>query len=143
MNNDYNYTIINTYIINGVYSICMLYDTTLLCIIIIIIIIYSLLCVEWCLYLYLYIYMNIILLIIYYNYMQLILPHSTWAIWAGTLSDAIEIHVGMPPYHHLVPNNPAYIYHDEQEGNYFGFFNKRKNAFQYRYTGQELPPKIV
>ena len=52
----------------------------------------------------------------------MILPHSTWAIWAGVLSDAEEIHVNIE-YHPMRPNNKNYWYHSEKWKRYFGLYN--------------------
>ena len=67
----------------------------------------------------------------------MIIPQSSWAIWAGALSNAVEIHTNIGPRFSLI-HDPTYIYHDEATGNYWGSYSKKLNRLQYRYTG--LPP---
>eukprot|EP01040_Poterioochromonas_malhamensis_P010642 gene10640-11588_t len=51
---------------------------------------------------------------------KLILPLSSWAFWAGLLSNASEIHVNSPPLHPLMDTRPQYIYHSDRGNAYFG-----------------------
>jgi hypothetical protein len=62
---------------------------------------------------------------------KLILPLSSWAFWAGMLSNATEIHVNAPPLHPLMPHNTQYIYHDEKHRMYFGRYNASANDIEY------------
>ena len=74
----------------------------------------------------------------------MILPDSSWAVWAGILSNATEIHVDIPLIHPIVNNNnnnndnhnnnPSYIYHNERDGLYFGTHVGR-GRFQFNITG--------
>lgn len=72
------------------------------------------------------------LYIILYIMKQLILPHSTWAIWGGVLSDADEIHVNVET-HPLRPSSNKYYYHSERYKRYFGKYNFtiKYPAFKY------------
>lgn len=54
---------------------------------------------------------------------QLILPVSSWAQWAGLLSNATEIHVNMPPHHPIMPDMPQFIYHNEKTKQFFGRYS--------------------
>lgn len=63
---------------------------------------------------------------------KLILPLSSWAFWAGLLSNATEIHVNAPPMHPLmIHNTQTYIYHDEKNGHFFGRYNATANDIEY------------
>ncbi len=62
--------------------------------------------------------------------LQLILPHSTWSMWAGVLSDAEEIHVTVEA-HPLRPNSTKYVYHSEWKSLYFGRYNETAKAPTY------------
>lgn len=62
---------------------------------------------------------------------QLILPLSSWAFWAGLLSNATEIHVNAPPLHPVMHANPQYIYHSDKTRHYFGRYNASQNDIVY------------
>lgn len=62
---------------------------------------------------------------------KLILPVSSWAYWAGLLSNATEIHVNGPPHHPIMSSMPQYIYHLEKARKYFGRYNNVTNDIDY------------
>jgi hypothetical protein len=62
---------------------------------------------------------------------KLLLPVSSWAFWAGMLSNASEIHVNSPPRHPLLPDMPHYIYHDDRAKKYFGKFDTKEMDIIY------------
>ena len=61
----------------------------------------------------------------------MILPASSWAQWAGLLSNATEIHVNNLPYHPIMPGMPQYIYHDEKKKQFFGRYNEVKKELVF------------
>ncbi len=63
--------------------------------------------------------------------LQLILPESSWAYWAGLLSNATEIHVNAPPQHRVMFDMPQYVYHDDMQQMYFGRYNSTVNDIVY------------
>lgn len=63
--------------------------------------------------------------------LQLILPESSWAYWAGLLSNATEIHVNAPPRHRVMFDMPQYVYHDDMQQMYFGRYNSTVNDIVY------------
>lgn len=65
---------------------------------------------------------------------RLILPSSTWAMWAGFLGDATEIHVD-PTHHRLMGSKaPQYIYHSEKLNLYYGTMAQSSgNQIEYAY----------
>eukprot|EP01038_Epipyxis_sp_PR26KG_P004163 gene4163-5927_t len=64
---------------------------------------------------------------------KLILPSSSWAYWAGLFSNATEIHVNAPPYHQLMYGKSQYIYHNEKEKKFYGYYNATSNDIEYQY----------
>ena len=64
-------------------------------------------------------------------------PGSTWAFWAGLLSDASEVHVDASS-HRLMPDMPQYVYHDEEKKAYYGKVVMREGSsepeIEYRYV---------
>jgi hypothetical protein len=55
---------------------------------------------------------------------RLILPHSSWAFWAGVLSNATEIHVD-PTYHKgMGIAHPQYVYHNYRRALYYGKYQR-------------------
>ena len=62
---------------------------------------------------------------------KLIIPVSSWAYWAGLLSNATEIHVNGPPYHPMMGGMPQYVYHDQKKRLYFGRFNNKTNDIDF------------
>ena len=62
---------------------------------------------------------------------QLILPVSSWAFWAGVFSNASEIHVNAYPHHQIMYSEPQYIYHDEKNKQFFGRWNASANDIQF------------
>lgn len=62
---------------------------------------------------------------------KLLLPLSSWAFWAGLLSNASEIHVNTPPLHPLMNNMDRYTYHDEKKKQFFGKYNASLNDIIY------------
>lgn len=72
---------------------------------------------------------------------RLIIPVSSWAFWAGVLSNATEIHVNSPPKHQLMPAAAdQYHYHDEKELKFFGKFNVKEGDIIYTVDGKATPP---
>lgn len=61
---------------------------------------------------------------------KLVLPSSSWAFWAGFLSNATEVHVNAPPIHHLLPNS-NYIYHHEKGRLFYGRYNVTTGDIDY------------
>jgi hypothetical protein len=75
---------------------------------------------------------------------RLVIPVSSWAFWAGVLSNATEIHVNSPPKHQLMPASAQqYIYHDEKEKKFFGRFDKKEGDIIYTVDGAKEPPPPV
>jgi hypothetical protein len=72
----------------------------------------------------------------------LVLPLSSWAFWAGLLSNATEIHVNSPGLHPLMDNRPQYIYHSDRGGAFFGIYNKTINDIEYAITKEGIRPHI-
>jgi hypothetical protein len=64
---------------------------------------------------------------------------SSWAFWAGMLSNATEIHVNGPPHHPMMPTFPNYIYHDEKHRLFFGRFNASSYDVDYTLTNPVTP----
>ena len=65
-------------------------------------------------------------------YKQLILPVSSWAYWAGLLSNATEIHVNGPPHHSNMGGDfPNYIYHNEKARKFFGRWDNNTKDIEY------------
>jgi len=62
---------------------------------------------------------------------KLILPVSSWAYWAGLLSNATEIHVNGPPHHPMMSAMPQYVYHLEKQRKFFGRFSNVTNDIEY------------
>eukprot|EP01039_Chlorochromonas_danica_P005709 gene5709-6293_t len=65
---------------------------------------------------------------------KLILPVSSWAFWAGFLSNASEIHVNAPPLHAVMAqgDDPGrYIYHSERARLYHGRYNTSSGDIDY------------
>jgi len=60
---------------------------------------------------------------------HLIIPVSSWAFWAGILSNATEVHVNAPPVHPLMPDDPVYTYHNEAGKQYFGKYNGKEIVY--------------
>lgn len=58
---------------------------------------------------------------------KLVLPPSTWAFWAGTLSNASEIHVDSSHFAEMGSARSQFVYHNERLQLHFG-----------RYHGDEL-----
>lgn len=58
---------------------------------------------------------------------------SSWAFWAGFLSNASEIHVNAPPIHPLMTEG-NYIYHHEKAKLFFGRYNSSTGDIDYAYT---------
>lgn len=57
---------------------------------------------------------------------------SSWAFWAGLLSNASEIHVNGQPFHpNMGSKMPQYIYHLERQKLYYGRFNTTTNDIEY------------
>ncbi len=56
---------------------------------------------------------------------------SSWAFWAGFLSNASEVHVNSYPLHPLLSHD-HYIYHNEKQRLYFGKFNQTKYDIHYQ-----------
>ena len=75
---------------------------------------------------------------------QLILPVSSWAQWAGLLSNANEIHVNAPPVHPMMPGMSQYIYHNEKKKLFFGkYSNSTKDVeFEWRPPNKTTLPSI-
>lgn len=67
--------------------------------------------------------------------LQLVLPLSSWAFWAGLFSNATEIHVNAPPLHPLMDQRPEYIYHSDRGNVFFGRYNRTTNTVEYALTG--------
>lgn len=66
---------------------------------------------------------------------KLILPSSSWAFWAGFLSNASEVHVNAPPLHPLMPDLAwKYIYHNQKRREYFGKYNISTGQIEYKIT---------
>jgi hypothetical protein len=66
------------------------------------------------------------------GYLQLILPVSSWAFWAGALAqNASEVHVNSPPHHPLMHNFSNYVYHNEGLDKYFGYLNESLKEIVY------------
>lgn len=61
---------------------------------------------------------------------KLVLPCSSWAFWAGFLSNASEVHVNAPPLHQVLPAS-NYIYHHEKARLYYGRFNHTSGDIDY------------
>ena len=75
--------------------------------------------------------------------MQLILPVSSWAFWAGLLSNASEIHVNGQPHHpNMGASMPQYVYHLEKAKSYFGRFNTTTNDIEYELDITKIPKVI-
>jgi hypothetical protein len=76
------------------------------------------------------------------HFCQLILPLSSWAFWAGLLSNATEIHVNSPPHHPVMPHRPQYIYHSDRWNAYFGRYNSSLNDIEYAITSEGIKPHV-
>ena len=74
---------------------------------------------------------------------QLILPASSWAQWAGLLSNATEIHVNYLPYHPIMPNMPQYIYHDEKKKSFFGRYHEIKKDVVFELEWDKAKKKYI
>ena len=66
----------------------------------------------------------------------MILPVSSWAYWAGMLSNATEIHVNGPPHHPMMPSFANYIYHNEKARLFYGKYNQSSYDIDY---AMEIP----
>mmetsp|Transcript_19155 Transcript_19155/g.26378 ORF Transcript_19155/g.26378 Transcript_19155/m.26378 type:complete len:426 (+) Transcript_19155:24-1301(+) len=67
---------------------------------------------------------------------KMILPVSSWAHWAGLLSNASEIHVNAPPHHAIMEDMPQYIYHSEKTNKYFGRFDNKTRDVEFEANKQ-------
>lgn len=74
---------------------------------------------------------------------KLIIPVSSWAYWAGLLSNATEIHVNGPPYHPMMAGMMQYIYHDQKKRLFFGRFNNKTNDIDFEMNHPETPVAVV
>ena len=72
---------------------------------------------------------------------QIILPASSWAQWAGFLSNSTEIHVNTPPLHMVMSEMPQYIYHDERGKRYFGRYNITTKDLDFAMLPPPPPPE--
>lgn len=73
---------------------------------------------------------------------KLILPLSSWAFWAGLLSNATEIHVNAPPHHPVMNNRPQYIYHSDRSKSYFGIYNSSLNDIEFAISEKTIKSHI-
>jgi hypothetical protein len=64
---------------------------------------------------------------------KLILPVSSWAFWAGYLSNASEIHINAPPHHQVMYGLSQYYYHHEKTREYFGRLVNVNDSFDIVY----------
>jgi hypothetical protein len=71
---------------------------------------------------------------------KLIIPVSSWAYWAGLLSNASEIHVNYQPYHPTMGNMMQYIYHDQKKRLFFGRWNNKTNDVDFAMNHPEPTP---
>jgi hypothetical protein len=74
---------------------------------------------------------------------KLIIPVSSWAYWAGLLSNATEIHVNGPPYHPMMGGMPQYVYHDQKKRMYFGRFNNKTNDIDFALENNPDKPSAA
>jgi hypothetical protein len=58
---------------------------------------------------------------------------SSWAHWAGLLSNAVEVHVNGPPHSIALPDSPQYIYHSEKSRLFFGRYNHSTKDIEYEF----------
>ena len=64
---------------------------------------------------------------------RIILPKSSWATWAGMLSNATEVHLNAPPISPVMPSFPQFVYHSEGKKLYFGHWNQTSRQLEYQY----------
>lgn len=76
---------------------------------------------------------------------QIIIPVSSWAQWAGILSNATEIHVNMPPHHPIMADMPQYIYHSEKSKQFFGRYSttQKEVIFEDRLPPTQIPSAFL
>jgi hypothetical protein len=70
---------------------------------------------------------------------KLIIPVSSWAYWAGLLSNATEIHVNGPPHHPMMAGMMQYVYHDQKKRLFFGRYNNKTNDIDFEMNVPETP----